>query len=111
MRANELRVGDFIKQPNGINEVFLIEDRETTYYINTFPINDIEPIPLTEEWLLKFGFRKDGVYFDDDNIVLIRQRGTNNQFKLDYQKSQIIEFVHQLQNLYSSLIGQELTIK
>jgi hypothetical protein len=81
------------------------------------------PIPLTEEWLLKFGFKKDldGSFvfgllsmFKDKRLkqnVYIYTESTQslsdgqwvviNDLKLQY--------VHQLQNLYFALTGEELT--
>ena len=75
------------------------------------------PIPLTEEWLLKFGFGKSeeheygcntheifGFYYDYHF----------NKFYLDTPNEQVcipfIKYVHQLQNLYFSLCGKELEI-
>ena len=82
-------------------------------------INFCKPIELTEEWLLKFGFIK-GRF---DNYVLI----LDNEFsKISYwSNSKKIElsntsqttwgsvncmYLHQLQNLYFALTGEELKI-
>jgi hypothetical protein len=70
-----------------------------------------EPIPLTEDWLIKFGFEKHG-----DNMfgnVLFRIEKTNNMFLLwRYEGPQVsLSSVHELQNLYFALLKEELTIK
>ena len=70
------------------------------------------PIPLTEEWLVKFGF---------ENIDTNENGGDNywylskGDFMLDrsFQSLQMntgfdLEHVHQLQNLYFALTGEEL---
>ena len=60
MKATELRIGNYIKQPNGVNTVFRISEGED---VNTFPEEEIEPIPLSEEWLEKFGFKKETAWY------------------------------------------------
>lgn len=77
--------------------------------------NDFEPIPLTPEWLERFGFEVYGSepywkYADGINGMF-----KNNRFRLftfqthgDYVP---VDYVHQLQNLYFALTGQELELK
>jgi hypothetical protein len=88
-----------------------------------------KPIPLTEEWLLKFGFEKD----ESKDFMVNYHLKVNNDIFIQYEydfscalfadkKSSIDElgvlprhtnskYVHQLQNLYYALIGEELIIK
>ncbi len=93
---------------------------------------NIEPIPLTEEWLLKFGFEKidfkhidgsisKGVFknypcvvesnkLDEGDTPYIFSRIVPSEpRKMNYFNS--IKYVHQLQNLYHALTGQELKTK
>ena len=78
----------------------------------------IKPIPLTEEWLIKFGFEPELKNKDSINgefIVYWKYPfvfNTNHGWWL-YSKQLKIqpEYVHQLQNLYFALTGEELTIK
>jgi hypothetical protein len=80
-------------------------------------------IPLTEEWLLKMGFESiasnvpnlceqpsfDGqrqFRWDSIDGLAIQTVGSGWMWRIQY-----IEYVHQLQNLYFSLTGSELTIK
>lgn len=83
-------------------------------------INNYEPMLITEEWLLKLGFEKSTL--DEDNTWLnLRYRYLNFssdesvEFKKVYltvNKMDIIcEHVHELQNLYFALTGEELTLK
>lgn len=90
---------------------------------------DHEPIPLTPEWLERFGFKK-YIYHEERNlrhayiipnealehIVLIPFADghgvvENNFCIKDQRKSPMIKHVHQLQNLYFALTGEELKIK
>jgi hypothetical protein len=131
LRANELRIGNLVNineetRIDNTNELPLInplfkieridEDGEIIIYseINNLHIHcdleSIQPIPLTEEWLLKFGFeKKKDVYFIKRGIRLypIRDLYYRGEFPI---KRDII-FIHQLQNLYFALMGEELTIK
>jgi len=67
--------------------------------------SDFEPIPLNEEWLLKFGFSG----WDKGNYTMILSNG--NFMEFEYVIAKNIKYVHQLQNLYFALTNEELTIK
>ena len=83
------------------------------------------PIPLTEEILLKFGFNKEyqkgyiGIDVCNSDSVLTEplkmgEWQTNYTFQFEtgsVPKFKEIEYVHQLQNLYFALTGEELTFK
>ena len=70
---------------------------------------DIDPIPLTEEWLVKFGF-ENGNYFILNNVIIYKDY--NNKYRYEYNYGQTwVKHVHQLQNLYFALTGEELVIK
>lgn len=64
MRVEELRIGNLLDRTDYICKVIKIAKEgvilEPLNYTNElFVKQDIKPIPLTEEWLLKFGFFKD----------------------------------------------------
>lgn len=69
----------------------------------------VDPIPLTEEWVKRsrFKFKKLGFNNLSISVGLI---GGEIHFVIDryYVK---LEYVHQLQNLYFALCGEELEIK
>jgi len=77
-------------------------------YAVAFGLSPTEPIPLTEEWLVKFGFVWTNGY---------GYRFINGWIKLkecvwkSYDLEVEIKHVHQLQNLYYALCQEELTIK
>ena len=147
MKANELRIGNLIKgiyhdYDDGIDEeienetickvVTLDVSGSGDYPIYVYSDEDIEhfsefkPIPLTEEWLLKFGFYlRDGFsntfklnvekhQYDCSEITYSEKEGLF-RFSNGQQKGTTliphIKYVHQLQNLYFALIGEELTLK
>lgn len=126
MKASDLRIGNLIY--NGIGEVFPVNG-ET---INNFNAGQavlgvFKPIPLTEEWLIKMGFEKDYKleeleenrlkqwgYGDIQyaNFIRICYHETG-KFTTSFHGTPLTKpkCVHQLQNLYHSLTGEELTIK
>ena len=128
MRVTELRIGNWLQRLDG--SVFQITCDDLKI------INEIaeklhpQPIPLTEEWLLKFRFEKDDIAYSK-NIDLFGG-GKKLSFSGDYlyivdsEKQNTIPtdiitiwnkdvkknfYVHQLQNLYFALTGEELTLK
>lgn len=144
MKANELRIGNLITINNSVYWTKLrdiplivthigqtmnikgetshsvgcehINQKPNTYY-ETYSqfIENIKPIQLTEEWLLRFGFD------------LVVKEGNQGKFRV-YQLNEITyntnngwwwkhhltvqpKYIHELQNLYFALAGTELTIK
>jgi hypothetical protein len=113
MKANELRIGNLVYNPN-LKEVRTLDILDIRDYAEQRLIKDFEPIPLTEEWLVKFRFVKeiDDLYLDLSSSFLI---WFNDDEFLHYKSNQLeticsIKYVHQLQNLYFALTGEELTI-
>jgi len=123
MEAQELRIGNWcniVKSPfeNEIGE-FQIE-AITIHYFECGDDLILEPIPLTEEWLLKFGFVKEKGYY----VMGVHQSRFSGlmKFKFDpllqlvfsvgsYKDITRVKYVHDLMNLYFALTGEELTIK
>lgn len=113
MKPQELRIGNLIEQ----GEIEMISN--TAVWINEKPllIDEIEPIPLTEESLLKFGFVYDGWSYIKGKYKFHAQ-SKNNKGGFEntefYVKECLIsfnvDFVHQLQNLYFALTNEELKI-
>ena len=72
------------------------------------------PIPLTEEWLIKFGFVRVGMLtMRLDKFTCYCEEDYTDNFCLgDIELFDVVpKYVHQLQNLYFALTGEELTIK
>jgi len=110
MKANELRIGNWVfdnKQIQITSEQIKLAD-EGLY--------KLLPIPLTKEWLLKFGFVPDGYgeYKKGENIVLDNEYTEEGVFYIleaDHCLSIEVLHVHQLQNLYFALTEKELTVR
>jgi len=119
MKANELRIGNWV-------DIEAIDIQVECLPID-YNYSHLHPIPLTEEWLVKFGFDTDGVTFDKQ-VPFVFHYGyrfslynTGNAVDFNrsgwavrvFQSKQTIEigriqYVHQLQNLYFALTGEEL---
>ena len=109
MEENELRIGNWVEiiQPN--KEVY------TTIQPSCFSVEIkkfYKPIPLTEEWLLKFGLYKlDGCFSlqtKRGNLIIEEDlcEITGNYNDIGFNAP--CKYVHQLQNLYFALTGKEL---
>lgn len=118
MKPTELRIGNYLycdkaylTRVKGVNEKEIL--------VNTLFVESIDPIPLAEHWLLKLGFEKTKAneYFIDKPTVLgirFNQIGKTRAIVFRTQSvevSPICEYVHQLQNLYFALTGEELILK
>ena len=118
MKANELRIGNWVmvfpvKNPQQVCDVMF--DSVNTESVFGQHYGEVEPIQLTEEWLLKFGFEKtmSWTYVKDlvGNLKLVYylgEKGWSIGFK-SYSDFPNLKYVHQLQNLYFALTGEELT--
>ena len=121
MKETDLRIGNLVNYetlegdvlPNIIDWQdlkWLSEDEQSFNLAHS-------PIPLTEEWLLKFGFKQDETYVSEQNPYLdyIKDevRISMPYFSFEYGDGAFMELkhVHQLQNLYFALTGTELIQK
>lgn len=118
MNAKDFRIGNLVEYDNRIFEIDTIAEEFPTLNTDEFGIGvvswaNIKPIPLTEDWLLKFGFKKInhiyGYYFwslSKGKIDIYEKKTTFRGYSVLH-----IEHVHQLQNLYYALTGEELNLK
>lgn len=116
--ASELRIGNYINGGGTLRKVISIDldgcisepidDTETDYS------KGVEPIPLTEEWLLKFGFKSDEIMFEKDGFCIGWYKGDKFHYlptgNIMIRNKREIKYVHQLQNLFFALHEQELTV-
>ena len=137
MKASELRIGNFVTLisdiPDPMTEHLIQVDIKHLIDIVEFP-DLYNPIQLTPDWLEKFGFKHNyitAIDKNDNNIEIvfdgngshlepaeicvykfeIDEYGDGYADKTHHIKLDHIQHVHQLQNLYFALTGEELTIK
>ena len=121
MEIRELRIGNYIEY-NG--EIIKLDGSLLCCYIQNELEFPLKPIPLTEEILLKFGFekREHKSFFKGKELIyftftsnkygfLIWNTIQNQWWVLGKISISQPIYVHQLQNLYFALTGEELTFK
>lgn len=134
MKIEELRIGNWVQVGQILTFVDKIDDANNSGVgvVGNLLHNDIEdvaPIPLTDEWLENFGFIKT----DDSGYCELEFEGTNTRlfitlddelarrsfgkcyYGFDHHvNAEIqlnIQYVHQLQNLVFALTGKDLILK
>tara|TARA_R110002096_G_scaffold306489_1_gene501147 strand:- start:1488 stop:1856 length:369 start_codon:yes stop_codon:yes gene_type:complete len=116
MKAKELRIGNLFneKYSNKTIEVIgLAEDRIdfSGCYLAKW---QAEPIPLTEEWLLKFGFYKPfiggglALRINESSIIRVFDNG---DIEIGNEINFNAKHVHKLQNVYFELTNKELLLQ
>jgi hypothetical protein len=127
MNFKEFRLGNYLFVPHSTTDITMITE------LVSQPISGMEhgwcfgyaltaltlasacrPIPLTEEWLVKLGATK---FPSGKNKWQIGDKSTRlleyldcRQVFIDVASSTELKHVHQLQNLYFALTGEELSI-
>ena len=137
MNAKELRLGNFVKdRGKKVIRIDFLEHIQDGYdtkfgqlvYLEGTEVHPMteysefaNPIPLTEEWLIKLGFGK-----SDDHVMSIMCVDDELSIEYDYHFNRCflvinaenntelkwlkhIQYVHQLQNIYFALTGEDLT--
>jgi len=114
MKSSELRIGNFVQWSGNAHSIESIQKdwvtiRKKNLQEFRLPYHKINSILLTEEWLVRFGFTFNSKFHLYEN---------NKDFKLNWEfvlmdidKYVRPNFVHQLQNLYFALTGEEIVIK
>ena len=131
MKSTELRIGNLVSFGGRMATVYQVNrsgavlqyDGDTNTEIegvrrSTVSANDIEPVRITEEILLKSGFYKDEgsirLYIKhvmNSNIRAFRVLLSNTGLYFPNVEWGVnMTGVHQLQNLYFSITGQELSV-
>ena len=118
INAQDLKIGNYVVLSEDgtifkVEEIskkgLVVQNENETVWIET---EAFEPIPLTEEILLKCGFEKDGLdnyvsryvcIYDNIRSINIGINGCDIDLECPL-------YLHQLQNLYFVLIGEELQI-
>lgn len=115
INPKELRIGNYVID-KGDGNLYQIPSGSS---INLS--SEMEAIELTEEWIVKLGIEKDDVGYkiENDNFIfkLLFYDCWNIMYneKEGYGGSECLirafPYVHELQNIFYTLSGQELTIK
>lgn len=111
MEASQLRIGNYVYRQSSK----LIVDKSSVYQIENVNIQSAlkyAPIPLTEEWVLKLGFKNKTIYIKGICLYLVNEGMSGGFQDNEYGINEYVDikYVHQLQNLYFALTGEELTV-
>lgn len=112
-----LEVGETMKVYEGLITIkgANIKRVETSFMY----VDDFEPIPLTEDWLIRLGFikidnKQEYLKSSNGRYHNVSLEGLEPRYGMGYSSDGIIQVpiyhVHTLQNLYFALTGTELTI-
>ena len=114
MNAKELMAGNLLQYTD--RQKVKEHLRGTTFkvtaddilFLSTYSVDYVEPIQITPEWLEKFGFVKhSGGYLSKDETIELTFDFL--VWKPSIKRLKVL-YVHQLQNLYYAITGEELTI-
>jgi len=135
MKASDLRIGNIAFKAKTSEAYPLSANDITNFEYSTLMKPMFQPIPLTEEWLLRFGFLKmsrgwienvNNPYWAKKSVLLFYTEtppentylgGFGFTHSCDHASHHIaatfkwINYVHQLQNLYFVLTSEELSIE
>jgi hypothetical protein len=121
IKAEELRIGNYVycsetDSNTKVVDIYLDDDFiELGHYIGVddgyrYDLDQIEPIPLTEQWLLDFGFELFAWGYVKDGILVKVSKTPTLSFRIELVNGKKIKipFVHTLQNTYFCIEQKEL---
>lgn len=130
MKSQEVRLGNLVEINSNIGYIWNISRGRCTVQVGmgVYDTEDsreaikIKPIPLRQEWLEKMGFNRDMSDEGDEltmdlweeyKLLWSKEGGLWLQCDdVSYNKPlNNIKYIHQLQNLYFALTGEELKVK
>lgn len=129
IKANEIRLGNYLLTPK--EQIFTVKaidfdrlhDENGEYIVNHFSLHKCNPIELNEDILLKCGF--ENLIETELNEVIWFHGKTEYHIKINFNNIKgfwlfldeqplhpitVVFELHQLQNLYFALTGEELNI-
>jgi hypothetical protein len=107
MKAEELRIGNWVY----FNGVEVKIDLDSFHGIATYDcLDSYNPIPLTKDWLIRFGFEGTELMIAKGNFIYHKGNKTLTWFGVMLLNS-LWDEVHKFQNLHFALTGEELELK
>ena len=114
IKANELRLGNYVyfENPHSDYVKIKISSNDFKNFERNNCFSNFEPIELTEEWLLRLGFKHVGntshfkcYEFENTVCKFCIDYGLTEKFFFNFHKRETfssirLEYVHQLQNLF-----------
>jgi hypothetical protein len=122
INKNQLRIGNWVKSKVYGNyriigiSVFSESNnfyKSFKYYPQSCDSKNLLPIKITNDWLLRFGFKDKGLFFKHKSNHVIEYDSINKVYLFylgnygDWYKK--IKYVHELQNLFFALTSKEIS--
>lgn len=128
MNVTDLKIKnlvDYRGQIFTITEIFQNENSnysvkiENDYQCLAVPADSINPITINEDWLVKFGFLRT---YSSDHRIRYERPETFIKYDIDLSSKKIVDglkiygntirckYIHEFQNIFSSLFGKETGI-
>ena len=122
MNKNQIRSGNYLMllgETRKVDCVFNIPKRRDMYWVKCIGIIEtkiihFKPIPLTQEWLVNFGFINDnGTEYPNYKLSFYTcmWRDGKTNFCNNHGFIKYLKYVHELQNLFYAIEGKELELK
>ena len=127
IKENELRLNNLVMvnyKTDLLSKVTWIQEGSINVIFDRQPdlvngivcsVNDLISIPLTEEWLIKFGFKKTWFGYENISTGIEIEPLENEDYTIcinanEYHVGENFKYVHQLQNIYTALTNKELEL-
>lgn len=128
MNATDLKIKNLVNYKDQIytvTEIFQNENNEYSVKIENdherlaVPANSIDPININEDWLEKFGFART---YSSDHRIRYERPESFIKYDIDLSSKKIVEglkiygnsikcrYIHEFQNIFSSLFGKDTGI-
>jgi len=113
MKTTELRIGNLVECNGKIETISGVIQYGVYFGFVYCPnVKDFfQPIQITEDWLIKFGFELNNTgFYNKGRLTFHPFHGWKiiNVWVKEWVGIAEIKYVHQLQNLYFALTGEEL---
>jgi hypothetical protein len=120
MKASELRIGNLLEFSNGIQPTKLITVGRRFFSSASIEKEDgdfeitgyYKPVPITEEFLKQFGFNQlNGSYWERNGVGFIVGYAVDGSMVVGNSfgaRHCHYYYVHQIQNIWHSVTGEEL---
>ncbi len=121
LEAKELRIGNILRCPKGnygaeFVKVESISDEGINLMFRDYALRDLEPIPLTEEILLKCGFEKEFKFSFTRGSIRI-ELGVFDKWAFFWNTNSDesificeVQYLHSVQNIVYELTKEELEV-
>ena len=117
MKKEELRIGNFIMDSDTerVGHVIRLSEKKVSVKLEHSTlwqdIGEFEPIPLSEDLLLKCGFINDeNAPWKLCNGMLVLNTGNHNTWEYGQSVIKDIKYLHTLQNVFFALHHRELEV-